>query len=201
VSSFNESYFIGGAESNYIDYNTKQYDKLAFDIFKIMKLKKDEIVLDYGCATGILTKALNKYTICYGTDISNWAINYGIKQNKFKSKLLYYNYQNIFLKYNFVHKFVILDVLEHCKLKEIKRIFNNIKSGKCRILVRIPVSAVEGDDYLLECSKKDKTHIQCHSKTWWHKLFLSLGFDVCQIVRQKTIYDSDGVLVWILKRK
>lgn len=198
--SFDRGYFMDGAESNYVDYNKRKYKKLAKDIKKILKLNHNKGVLDYGCGTGILVKELYKYCDARGTDISKWAIAYGIDKNKLGGKIHHYEKDQLSLGYDYV---IILDVLEHCKKKEIKDIFKRMsKNGNLKsVLVRIPVSAIEGRDFVLDVSKKDKTHIQIHSKCWWHELFLKYDFDIINVVKEKTIYNSDGVLVWQLKRK
>jgi len=200
MASFDKEYFVGGTESNYKDYPSRKHNNLAKDIIKTLKIKPQDFVLDYGCGTGSLVNELRKkiYSV-KGTDISKWAIDYGKRFFELKNNLIHYDKK---LLNKEQHHILMLDVLEHCQDKELDSIFNQLKRNTLNpnILVRIPVAAIEHEDFVLDISKKDKTHIQTHSKCWWHSLFLKKGFDVIKIVREKTIYDSDGVLVWVIKK-
>lgn len=198
---FDKSYFKGGAESNYLDYTKKKYHGLAKDIFNYSM--GNTFILDYGCGTGNLIKSYNEIDKLglrqkiIGTDISEWAINYGLTKYNLYGQL--YHYDKTLLRNKDL--ILMLDVLEHCSIKEIKSIFNNIKKGWSNIIVRVPVSKKEGENFHLKKSQKDKTHIQCHSKLWWYNLFLKLGWTVRNIIDGKYIYDSQGVLAWKLEEK
>jgi len=199
LSKFDKSYFIGGAESNYINYPKRKYKQLAKDISKTIKDIKYDNILDFGCATGNLVREFVKmrYSI-YGTDISKWAISYGIRKFNLQNNIWLYN--NTLLIFSSL--ILMLDVIEHMTLKKIDNFLIKFKKYKgLKILVRIPVSAIEGQDFVLNCSKKDKTHIQVHSKTWWRKLFKKYGFEITKVIDEKAIYDSDGVIAWVLTKE
>jgi len=196
---FEKKYFIGGAESNYIDYRKKDYKALALDVKKVLKLKHNDFLLDYGCATGLLVDELSRYCYVKGTDISKWAINYGKKNYPYiKDNLHHYNKELL----GIVEKVIILDVLEHCEIIKISAILNILRENKWlkQVLVRMPVSNKDGEDFVLEVSKKDKTHIQIHSKKWWSDLFKYHGFKIVKKVVSKKLYDTKGVLVCILEK-
>ena len=89
-----------------------------------------------------------------------------------------------------------LDVLEHIEDQELEEILSFIVAKE--LVVRIPVTAKEGEDFVLDVSKKDKTHVQKHSKTWWLHLFNRYGFHLKTVLRHTNIYDSKGVLSVIL---
>ena len=55
---FSKDYFVGGNESNYIDYRKRKFDKQAEDLIHLVKLKPEDLIIDFGCATGGLLAAL-----------------------------------------------------------------------------------------------------------------------------------------------
>ena len=166
----------------------------------MLGIQPDDVVMDYGCATGCLTKSLLRYTpFVYGTDISKWAIDYGIKNLKLKNNIFHYNKSLLCYPNDYV---IMLDVLEHCTDEELSDIFHklsrNVKLNK--IVVRIPVSVKEGYNYFLPVSQNDRTHIQVHCKKWWREFFKKYGFKVCDIMDSSHIYNSAGVLAWVIKK-
>ena len=97
----------------------------------------------------------------------------------------------------------ILDILEHCPLDEIEDILEKISYNKHikGVLIRIPVSQNEGEDFYLDISKNDKTHIQIHSKHWWEQLFNKFGLFFDKTIDEENIHDSKGFMAWLLKIK
>ena len=196
--SFDESYFIGGAESNYINYNDKRYEALALDIKEVARINKSDTVLDYGCATGILVKEMQKYCTCLGTDISLWAIERGL-DNKVPG--LYY-YDKGLLNLESISCVIFLDVLEHCSNIELRDLFSRIYKNKSikRLVVRIPVCKENFGYYILECSRKDKTHIQRLTKQSWRNFFNLWEWNRIIPISKNNIYDTEGVIAWKLER-
>lgn len=196
---FEKSYFKGGVESNYTDYELKRYPILCEELISAVNIQKKDKILDIGCATGALLWEFKKkgYTKIKGTDISMWAINIGRKRFKMKKILEHYN-RNLLTeqKWNII---IMLDVLEHMDSDEIHRIFEHLEQNRNnrKIIVRIPVSAKEGEDFALEISKRDKTHIQVHSKEWWENLFNKYGYRLEHRFIKSNIYDSEGVLAGV----
>ena len=199
MALFDKEYFIGGAESNYIDYTRKKYAQLARDIKDILFLKKQMPVLDYGCATGLLVYELRRKGVgpVYGTDISEWAINYG-RENYNLSDTILKHYNKDLLELDYIKYVLMLDVLEHCDNDELCNIFTRLAKHKKTIIVRIPVSARKHGNFYLDISRKDKTHIQCHAKSWWQDFFTMSGFRITNIIKRKQIYNSKGVLACVI---
>jgi predicted rRNA methylase YqxC with S4 and FtsJ domains len=191
---FKKEYYINSNISNYNDYRFKKFDSLAKYLYKKFNLNNKN-VLDYGCATGGLVSSLRSLGAnAYGVDISPWAIQYGRKQYNLDSTILRTKRQmDIKQKYDLV---IILDVLEHMTINEISNLLTKINTKT--LLIRIPTSQIEGEDFYLDVSKNDKTHIQIHSHKWWIKLFKDHGFKFKPIV-SKNIYNSTGVLAGILE--
>lgn len=196
---FNKKYYIGASESNYLDYRNKKFSDQVTDIINILCLNKDDKILDFGCATGGLLKELkNKgFNNVKGTDISNWAIEYGKEFYNLESELEFYNRNLLCEKFNYV---VMLDVLEHLPTYELETVLKLMKKGLLnKLLVRIPVSSKEGEDFFLEVSKNDKTHIQVHSKDWWINKIENFGFVYLTDIHKNTIFSSEGVFCGLFK--
>lgn len=191
---FEESYFVQSSVSNYRNYKDKKFHGLAEDLKGLLAGKK---VLDFGCATGGLTAALRKESIdCIGTDISYWAISFGREAYGIPAAALqFYNRQLLDENFDVV---LFLDVLEHISTEELHAMFTIIKANE--LIVRIPITAVEGGDFVLSVSRNDKTHIQAHSRAWWERFFITYQYTHVQRLSMENIYDSPGVLALRLWR-
>ena len=101
---------------------TRVYFRLKINkAIKLAGLKKEDIILDFGCGDGWLEKKLKNYKI-YGYDIN-------------PEKTFIKDYKKI--KPN---KIFVLDVFEHIPLEEIKKILDNFKklNNKFDLIVSIP---------------------------------------------------------------
>lgn len=190
---FNKDYYINSTISNYTDYREKKFIGLANDLYPYVKNKS---VLDYGAATGaFMNELINMGVFCMGTDISYWAVDFGVKQYKLGKRLLHYNISLLEEDFDVV---LFLDVLEHIPFEELNYVLDLLHASQ--VIVRIPVSAKEGEDFVLDVSKNDKTHIQIHSKQWWLDFFSVYGYSIFTPLDKVSIYDSEGVLAGILQR-
>ncbi len=193
---FNETYYSSGNYNNYLE---RKFDEQADNIINIFNLEKNDKILDYGCALGGLLNALKEkgYENLTGTDISFWAIESG--KQKYNLNLQHYNRNLLTENWDVI---ILLDVLEHVNTEELDKIIlllSRIEIAK-GIIIRLPVSKNESEDFVLECSKKDKTHIQCHCKEWWKTKFKEYNFNIDQVITMDTMYESEGVLVRVLKK-
>lgn len=195
---FERGYYIDSDTSNYKNYLTKKFEGTAHDIIDELDITIESI-LDFGCAMGGLIDALIRlgHKRVTGTDISYWAIDEGRQMYNLSSWILqHYNRQLLEDDYDYV---IFLDVLEHVPLDELHAMLSRIKSNK--IIVRLPVSAKEGENFVLNVSQNDKTHIQIHDKIWWNMLFERYGFILKTLFEREYIYESDGVLARMYERK
>ena len=195
IETFNEEYY---KSDNYINYLERKFDKQADDIIKEFNLKIEDIILDYGCACGGLLNALKQkgFNNIVGTDVSFWAIENGKKQYNFE--LQHYNRNLLTKEWDII---ICLDVLEHVNTEELEKIFFLFGKTKINkgIITRIPVIDKKTNDFVLEISKNDKTHIQKKTKEEWNKLFEQENFKPV-IVNTSSIYESKGVLARIYKQ-
>lgn len=203
TEKFVKNYFVKDkytiSDSNYIDYRTKKFSVLADNIIETFGLGErgeggyNYSILDFGCATGALLKELKNrgFIEIKGTDISNWAIEYGKDNFGLVKELEFYNRNLLCESFDYM---IMLDVLEHLPDYELETVLElAIKGLRKKLIVRIPISLKEGDDYLLDVSKNDRTHIQIHDKKWWIGKIESVGFTYLDDIHKEAIYSSDGV--------
>ncbi len=191
---FDKNYYVKSTISNYDDYREKKFSGLADDLLPYLKHK---CVLDYGAATGgLIYELTERYVYCEGTDISHWAVEFGKKHYNLANLLHHYDPGLLSGMFDVV---LFLDVLEHIPEDALHSLLGSITVANT-IIVRIPVAAIEGEDFVLEVSKNDKTHIQIHSKQWWLDLFAKYDYNLETVLNSTHIYDSKGVLAVVLNR-
>lgn len=193
--AFDERYFKTG---NYVNYLQRKYDKQAQELIQHFKLDENSKIVDFGCAIGGLIRQLKARGIglngvIVGTDISNWAVQAGRDMGGLD--LHYYNRNLLTLKPDLL---ILLDVLEHMPDDELRAVLDIIRENPPKqALIRIPVSAKEGEDFVLEVSRNDKTHLQVHCKGWWIDKMTEANLTLTETVVWTSIYDSNGVLAGI----
>ena len=173
--------------NNYTNYLARQdrYIRLAKEVCEFMGKMNlmNSPVLDFGCAVGFLLKGLEQHVdYCYGADISEWARNEanarGLDVREEPDWKL--NHGVVFA----------LDVFEHMKPYVLHDFFYNIRTDV--IVFRMPICAKSGEDYVLECSKVDPTHVIRWTKKEWQEYFKSWGYTTIYL-NLSTFYNSDGV--------
>lgn len=194
---YNEFYYKTNNYENYLN-KSDRYNKLALEIITFLNTIKlsyeDENFFDYGCAVGFFLDGLKKNGIknTFGYDISEWALQ---NINKNDHKIISYDE----IKINTFEITFFLDVLEHMSDRQIHDIFSKLKSNK--ILVRIPVGLKDEGDFVLEVSRRDKTHINCKTKNSWLDLFKRYGFKNFIKINLNNIYDSEGVFCALIYKE
>jgi predicted TPR repeat methyltransferase len=198
MTSFERDYFIDSKVSNFRDYLSKKYDKQVDDLFTQTPLSTKMRVLDFGCGAGGLLRELRVRgceNLC-GTDISRWAIKMG-KEYGLDDILHYFNMDLLDRPWEFV---IFQDVLEHIPtLEELNWVLETIWAD-AYVYIRVPVSENEGENFVLQVSRNDATHFQCHSKKWWDQFVKDLGYDLVCVINGKAIYESPGVLARVYRR-
>lgn len=185
MTEFDEDYF---KTVNYLDYLNRggRYDQLADEIMGQLKVLNldDGPILDFGCAVGHLLASLKKmgYNDCYGVDISDWALEQAANKGLNVSDEIHSGS---------VHGVTFsLDVFEHMTEKDLDATISLIDT---RVLVmRVPICANVGEDYVLECSRADPTHLIRWTREEWQTYLVSKGY-VPLDINLHTIYNSEGV--------
>jgi SAM-dependent methyltransferase len=186
IQVFDEQYY---QSNNYVDYLSKRerYVKTAEEIqqvfHKFSMINSESTILDYGCSLGFLIKGLEKagFKNVSGYDISDWAVAQARKNG---CKILNHAQGTFDLG-------VFLDVLEHMTDQQIIELFGQLQLDK--VLVRIPCAVAEQpDQFYLEVSRRDPTHINCKTDQDWIEIFNRLGYCNHFRLNMSTIYDSPG---------
>lgn len=192
---FEKGYFKDSKISNYRDYTQKKYGVLCEDLIALGILSGHTIV-DFGCATGALIKEFRDrgHQLICGTDVSWWAIKEGRNLYGFdKYTLQHLNYS--LLEFN-ADWLLALDVLEHIDTDELEYILRTMSCNN--LVVRVPISAKEGEPFVLDVSRNDQTHIQCHTRAWWISM-LCQRFTFVSSIHGEAIYDSEGVFAGVFQ--
>jgi len=190
---FTKEYYVGGKTSNYIDYREKRFEGQRDDIIDLLKPSKVSTFVDFGCAIGGLIKAFIDagYENILGTDISLWAIKYGKETLGLEDKIQFYNLNMLYEPTDYMFAF---DVFEHLPDYELDCVLSLMRRGlKKNLLMRVPVSAKEGENFVLDVSRNDKTHIQIHTRLWWIKKLKEHKFAFTGDISYEYIYSSRGV--------
>lgn len=192
---FSQQYYC---TRNYRDYLSRKFDALAKEIVEATNIHHRDTILDFGCGYGGLANAFWKarYTNVLGTDISQWAIEHGQRTYPHLERHLQFYNRNLLCEPN--QLLLMLDVLEHMPEYEVESVLKLAKRGaKGCLLVRIPVSAKEGEPFVLPVSNNDPTHICCHPAKWWRNKLTHAGFRLQRYLDGLSIYSSPGVLAGI----
>ena len=186
--NFDKTYYESNNYTNYLERKDR-YVRLINEILEFLdKLnlapEKHELILDFGCAVGFALEAFRDkgYFNLYGVDVSDWAINIASEKNLYVAKAPMYRMQHTLT--------LALDVLEHMSVEQLKEFMTKIQSKI--IIFRMPICERSNEDYVLEVSRNDPTHIIRWTKNQWKSFISSYGY-VCLDLNLHTIYDSKGV--------
>jgi hypothetical protein len=189
---YNEKYFKTKNYKNYLD-KEERYFKSASELYnhlqKFSLIDKNTRIIDYGCSVGFFINGFVRlgFENIVGYDISEWAVNQAKNSGcKILSKA----------EGKFEFGF-FLDVLEHMSDKDILDLFENLLIDK--IIVRIPCAIeLNPNQFHLEISKLDETHINCKTDKEWQTFFKNLGYTQQFRLNFSTIYDSPGCFCCLL---
>lgn len=184
MTEFDEKYYNSVNYDNYMERGAK-YIQTARDLLHILRyLNLDkEPFLDFGCAVGFLMDGIKKerYDVV-GVDISDWALSKARERGHLVSKEI-----------DFTQKYGVtfaLDVFEHMNEDDLVNTFEQLNSKT--IAFRMPVCREGEDDFVLECSRADPTHVIKWSANDWNQWFRYYGYHVLEL-NTPTIYTSEGV--------
>jgi SAM-dependent methyltransferase len=194
MEKYTESYYSSINYHNYLE-RADRYKILARELegllYSLSIIKKDNIILDYGCAFGFLMEGFSQlgYKKVFGYDISKYAMTIGIQRGNTYLSDIDNNFDIAFA----------LDVFEHMTVEQLYDLFSKMDS---KILIaRIPCADYNQKDFYLDISKNDPTHITCKDKNQWKSLFSLFGYETFLHLNLFSIYDTPGVFSFIAIKK
>lgn len=156
-SPFTEGYYLRSEGSNYRNYTwmPEATIPLAAAIKRLLGVQDGDKVLDVGAARGYLVKAFRMLGLdAHGCDISEWAVqNCDLDVKEFMAT----SFNPAPMSYDFI---TLKDVAEHVEKDDLREMMRML-TGMARkaILVIVPLTAVDGGEYLCPHDEKDATHI------------------------------------------
>ena len=183
---YNKDYYENGLAKGLSCYeNYRWIPELTYPMAHVicssLKIKKNDKVLEYGCAHGFLVKALNDFKIdAYGVDISSYAlskVDIGIKKKTslLKDNNIKNSLKKMKIKFKFDH-IISKDVFEHIEPKDLKKILREMSTLTRELFVVVPLGDI--GKYRIASYAEDKTHIIAESENWWKKLFIENKFKI-----------------------
>jgi ubiquinone/menaquinone biosynthesis C-methylase UbiE len=176
AKKFGKEYFDGARSSGYGGYYYDgRWKTVASDIINFFKLKKNDKVLDVGCAKGFLVKDLLDQGIdAFGIDISNYAIKNCHPQ--VLGRISYGNAKNLLFQNNSFDAVISINCIHNLKAKEceaaIKEIERVSKSNKSFIQVDSYQDTRE-KKLFLDWALTAKTH---YYPDKWIEIFKKCGY-------------------------
>lgn len=174
---FNEEYFERGVESGQSCYQNYRWIPeltipMAMTIIDLLGIKKDQTVLDFGCAKGYLVKAFRLlHRQAWGVDVSEYAIANADPVIKKFCVLSTGNWSPGLVSIDFC---IAKDVFEHI---EPHRLVGCLQSLRANVLfAAIPLG--ENGTFRAPTNNMDVTHVTCASENWWQQFFNKNGWHV-----------------------
>jgi len=174
---FNEDYFERGSIlgiSGYINYcwMPELTIPMVHHIIRHLDIKREHIILDYGCAKGFVVKAFRLLGLeAYGVDISEYAISQTPNDVKNFCKLISKT-SDIFTDSTVFDWLISKDVLEHIPEEEIIDFLSQSAHHVKRMFVAIPLGIDDSSGkFVIPAYANDKTHITIKTFDWWHDIF------------------------------
>lgn len=187
-SIYDDGYYLRGRETGKSLYdNYRWMPELTLPMTEHMiahlGINVDDTVLDFGCARGYTVKAFRELGYeAYGVDVSEWAIlNCDESVKKFVSLT-----DKIPPGMDWI---IAKDVLEH--VPQVADTINDMmEAAKLGVFVVVPLSAIDGEPYIVADYEKDVTHIHRLSLATWARMFMRVGWRVEAMHRLKGIKDN-----------
>lgn len=202
ASFYNKNYYENGkleGISNYTDYHwmpTRSKKEARF-IQDLSKLKKNSVILDFGCAKGYLVKAFRLLDHhAFGTDCSQYAINNTDPLVKDFCKL---NTNNKIIP--FKHEFDLITancIFEHLDPRTVNKYLAYFAKKTKMLFIRIPLG--EKGVYIHPKENKDASHVIAKNELWWKQQFTNNNW---KVKREGYLFMKNGKKyeAWFLLRR
>lgn len=157
---YDEEYYLRGKQSGRSNYEQYKYlpeltIPMAKSIISYLGIKSGDSLLDYGAARGYLVKCMMDLGIdAYGYDISEWAVANCHEDVRDRMTTNILNIPNSFDWLN------IKDCCEHIPEDDLWILVNKLlKKTKKGVLIIVPLSKVDGGQYICPRDNQDVTHV------------------------------------------
>jgi len=182
---FDSDYFENGKVSKkslYENYSwlPDQTEPMVEALINFIGIKKNETLLDFGCARGYVVRAMAERGIdAYGCDISNYAIkncDKSIKDRVFQL-IKKISKDNIYetLPLDCFDYIIAKDVFEHIPADQLLVLLGGLREVSDKLYVLVPL----GDNgvYRIPEYELDASHVIAESEIWWQSIFWDAGFE------------------------
>jgi SAM-dependent methyltransferase len=183
---FDASYFENGKVSKKSLYENYRWlpdetGKLAEALINFTGIKKNQTLLDFGCARGYVVRAMTERGIdAYGCDVSNYAIKNCDKSIKDRvvqlTKKISKDNINGTLALDYFDYIIAKDVFEHIPEDQLLLLLSGLREVSNKLYVLTPL----GDNgvYRIPEYELDASHVIAESEIWWQSIFRDAGFEI-----------------------
>lgn len=175
---YNLDYYENGKNSGISCYNGNHFYRPDLAVptcnacAKLLDLKPNETILDFGCAFGFYVKGFRSLGYdAKGFDISEYATSMADADVK-----PYISNKRPEEKFDCI---VSKDVLEHVPYEELAETLSYIKNHSKKSLIVVPLA--DNGKYRVPENEKDVTHIIREDENWWQEQFQKAGLNVKKV--------------------
>ena len=185
---YDERYFLRGKEAGVSLYeNYRWLPELTLPMVNRIILhcgiKPTDDILDFGCARGYVVRAFRELGYnAFGVDVSKWAIDNADQSVKGYCSLNDWDWAS----FDWI---IAKDVLEH--VEDLKKTCDQLLERCIKgLFVVVPLSAMDGEPYVVPEYEKDVTHRHRLALLSWVSLFSRPGWAVDGRYRIKGVKDN-----------
>ncbi len=181
AAMYDEDYYERGVEKGISGYSNYRWIPeltipMAMTIIDTMGIRRDERVLDFGCAKGFTVRALRMlHRDAVGIDISEYAISQCPPEVSDHCALV--PDLRAFSGVNRFHHAVAKDVLEHVPYETLDGTLGAIAAMSQSFMVVVPLGDGQGR-YRIDAYERDITHIIREPAEWWSERLRNVYRDV-----------------------
>jgi hypothetical protein len=143
----------------------------------LASIPRQQPILDYGCATGYLVKALRMlYRDAYGVDHSQWAVENADPAVRDYVRLVREGFRWPFDGMRF-HTLIAKDVMEHMREGDVPEMFRRFKTRAKQIVVVVPLG-LNDEFYRIPYMELEPDHVVRRDLPWWQQQMEGAGWNV-----------------------
>jgi SAM-dependent methyltransferase len=148
-------------------------EEVAQTFIDIAEVKKDDVIIDFGCGTGRGAKRIHDLTGCefVMVDFANNSLDDAVKADfNWYTKVIHDLSQPLDLE---SEKGYCTDVMEHIPPDQVDSVLNNVMRASKRVFFQISLI-----DDVCGSMIGQKLHLSVHPFEWWIEKFKALGYHV-----------------------